>query len=67
MTEEQKSVEEQIAKAESAAARAREAGQELEEKEALERVAVLKGLHREAPAAPAQDQDSGENERTPGA
>jgi hypothetical protein len=48
MSDEQKSVDEQIAEAEAAVARAREAGRELEEKEALERVAVLKGLHRGA-------------------
>jgi hypothetical protein len=49
MSDEQRSVDVQIAEAEAEAARAREQGRELEEKEALERVAVLKGLHRLAP------------------
>ena len=49
MSDEQRPVDEQIAEAEAEAARARQQGRELEEKEALERVAVLKGLHRIAP------------------
>jgi hypothetical protein len=61
MTDEQKSVEEQIAEAEGAVTRAREAGRELEEKEALERVAVLKGLHRGTGIEHADDQGHEDN------
>ncbi len=44
MPEQEHSVDEQIAEAEAEAAEAREAGRELEEREALERVAVLKAV-----------------------
>ena len=42
MPEQEPTVDEQIAAAEAEVAEAREAGRELEEREALERVAVLK-------------------------
>ncbi len=44
MPEQERTVAEQIALAEAEAMEAREAGRELEEREALERVAVLKAV-----------------------
>ena len=46
MPDQDRTIDQQIADAEARAVEAREAGRELEEREALERVAVLKAVHR---------------------
>jgi hypothetical protein len=60
MPEQERTVDEQIAEAEAKATEHREAGRELEEKEALERVAVLKAA-RGARIAYGDDQGHEDN------